>query len=167
MGDWRAACQRQGPGAYHARSPAAIFAGMGNLSPAAQMRIARLREMADKVQHVHGLVERYASTRDPRQLEQLKQPMKRAFGRLKLEFMGAGMDNMSQLAGSMEIAAGRGGSPQSKSRILREGVGSLRFQIDHEQRRVASEDKAAQAKAAEREVEQAPVERERRTGEQA
>lgn len=119
------------------------------MSPAAQMQMATLRHMADKVQHVHGLVERFASTRDPRQVEMLAQPMKRAFGRLKLELMGAGLDTMSQLAGAMEIAAGRGGAPQSKGRILREGVGSLRFQIDHEQRKVAQEDKAAQARAVE------------------
>jgi hypothetical protein len=122
---------------------------MSNLSPGAQMQMATLRRMADKVQHVHGLVERYASTRDPRQVEMLTQPMKRAFGRLKLELMGAGLDTLSQLAGAMEIAAGRGGPPQSKGRILREGVGSLRSQIDQEQRKVAQEDKSAQARAAE------------------
>jgi hypothetical protein len=123
--------------------------GMSNLSPAAQMQMATLRHMSDKVQQIHGMVERFASTRDPRQVEMLGQPMKRAFGRLKLELMGAGLDTMSQLAGAMEIAAGRGGAPHSKGRILREGVGSLRFQIDQEQRKVAQEDQATQARAAE------------------
>lgn len=112
----------------------------GNLSPQAQQKISALRSMEDKVQHVYGLVERFAATREARQAEMLAQPLKRAFGRLKLELMGAGFDSMSQLAGSLEIAAGRGGNPQSKSRILREGVGSLKFQIEHEQRKVASED---------------------------
>jgi hypothetical protein len=125
---------------------------MSNLSPAAQMQMATLRHMADKVQHVHGLVERFACTRDPRQVEMLTQPMKRAFGRLKLELMGAGLDSLSQLAGAMEIAAGRGGAPHSKGRILREGVGSMRFQIDAEQRKVVQEDKVAQAQAAEAKV---------------
>ncbi len=117
----------------------------GNLSPAAQMKVATLQQMADKVQHVHGLVERFAATRDPKQAELLAQPMKRAFGRLKLELMGAGLDSLSQLAGSMEIAAGRGGSTQTKTRILREGVGSLRFQVEFEQRKVVTDDQAAQA----------------------
>jgi hypothetical protein len=119
----------------------------GKLSPSAQTKLATLQHMADKVQTVYGMVERFATTRDPGQAEMLAIPMKRAFGRLKLELMGAALDSMSQLAGAMEIAAGRGGSVQSKSRILREGVGSLRFQIEHEQRQVVQEDQAAQAQA--------------------
>jgi hypothetical protein len=111
----------------------------GKLSPQAQMKLASLQAMADKVQHVHGLVERFATTRDQRQAEQLALPLRRAFGRLKLELMGAGLDTLSQLAGSMEIAARRGGSATTKSRILREGVGSLRFQVEMEQRKIISE----------------------------
>jgi hypothetical protein len=118
------------------------------MSAAAQLRLATLEQMADKVQAVYGMVERYAGTRDPRQAEALVLPLKRAFGRLKLEFMGAGLDGLSQLAGSMEIAAGRSGSVQTKCRILREVVGSLRFQIEQEQRKVVQEDKEARAKAA-------------------
>lgn len=118
----------------------------GNLSPRAQVKLASLREMAERIQTVYGMVERYASARDEKQAEALTQPMKRAFGRLKLHLMGAGLDTLSQLAGAMEIAAGRGGGQRRKSRILREGVGSLRFQVDQEQRRVLSEDKAEQAR---------------------
>lgn len=120
----------------------------GNISPHVQMKLATLRSMAEKVAHAYAMVERFAGTRDPRQAEMLAQPLKRTFGRLKLELMGAGFDTLSQLAGSMEIAAGRGSSQHQKSRILREGVGSLRFQVDHEQRRLISEDAAAREKAA-------------------
>lgn len=120
----------------------------GKLSPAAQMKLATLQQMGDKVQTVYGMVERYATTRNPAQAEALSIPLRRAFGRLKLELMAVGLDSMSQLAGAMETAARRGGSVQSKSRILREGVGSLRFQIEHEQRQVVQEDEAAQASAA-------------------
>ena len=119
----------------------------GKLSPQTQIKIAALRKMAEKVQHVHGLVERYAAARDQRQAEMQALPLKRAFGRLKLDLMGAGFDTLSQLAGSMEIAAGRGGSQRNKARILREGVGSLRFQVDHEQRKLKAEDERAQREA--------------------
>jgi hypothetical protein len=119
---------------------------MSNLSPAALQKMATLHHMTERVQHIHGLVERFATTRDPKLAEPLVQPMKRAFGRLKLELSGAGLDTLSQLAGSMEVAAGRGGSIQMKIRILREGVGSIRFQVDQEARSVASEDQAAQAR---------------------
>ncbi|HUG40420.1 MAG TPA: hypothetical protein VMM12_08040 [Longimicrobiales bacterium] len=113
----------------------------GPLSPQAQQKVASLREMGYKIQHVYGLVERYAATSDERQAEALVQPLKRAFGRLKLQLMGAGFDSMSQLAGSMEIAAGR--SNRSKARILREGIGSLKFQVEQEARKVIAEDKDA------------------------
>jgi hypothetical protein len=128
---------------------------MSNLSPAALQKLATLHHMAERVQHLHGLVERFATTRDPKLSEPLVQPMKRAFGRLKLELSGAGLDSLSQLAGSMEVAAGRGGAIQMKIRILREGIGSIRFQLEQEGRAVAREDAAAQARvmAAEARVE--------------
>jgi hypothetical protein len=119
----------------------------GKLSPTAQTRLATLQQVAEKVQHVHGLVERFATLRDPRQAEQYAPPMKRAFGRLKVELMGLGLDSMSQLAAAMEIASGRSGSIQTKGRILREGVGSLRFQVEQEQKQVVREDEAARSRA--------------------
>lgn len=115
----------------------------GLLSSHAQQKVAALHQMGEKVQHVYGMVERFAACRDDRQAELLSQPLKRAFGRLKLELMGAGFDTMAQLAGSMEIAAGRGGGFRTKARILREGVGSLRFQVEHEGRKVVAEDEEA------------------------
>ncbi len=116
----------------------------GKLSPKAQMRLKTLREMEDKVQHIYGLVEHYAASQG-RSAEMYAMNVKRAFGRLKLELMGAGLDNLSQLAASMELAAKRGGSQHKKLRILREGVGTLKFNIEMEQRSVVSADQADQA----------------------
>jgi hypothetical protein len=76
----------------------------------------------------------------------LAMPLKRAFGRLKLDLMGAGLDTLSQLAGSMEIAAGRGNAQHQKVRILREGVGSMRYQVEQEQRQIMTDEKAAAAR---------------------
>ncbi|MDX1674538.1 MAG: hypothetical protein R3314_07090 [Longimicrobiales bacterium] len=120
----------------------------GKLSPRAQMKMAELRRITDKVHHVHGLVEKYAATKNPQHARRQTLPIKRAFGKLKLELMGAGFDTLSQLAGSMELAAGRGGSQRNKVRILREGVGSMRFQMDQEQRKLAAEDQRAQREEA-------------------
>jgi hypothetical protein len=132
---------------------------MSNLSPAALQKMATLHHMTERLQHLHGLVERFATTRDPKLAEPLVQPMKRAFGRLKLELSGAGLDSLSQLAGSMEVAAGRGGSVQMKIRILRDGVGSIRYQLDQEARSVASEDQASQARVKAAEADAAAGER--------
>lgn len=112
----------------------------GKLSPAAQVRLAALRDLSHRVQHIHGLVEQFAAAKQGH--DQLAHSIKRAFARLKLAFMGAGLDQMSQLAAGMELAAGRTTSQQTKTRILREGVASLKFQLDLEQRAVMSEDRA-------------------------
>lgn len=118
----------------------------GKLSPQAQIKLATLRDMAKKVDHVRGLVEQYAVARG-KNADLLAIPIKRAFNRLKLDLMGAGLDSLSQLAGSMEMAARRGGSQQKKARVLREGVGTLVFQVELEQRTTVSEDQRAQEKA--------------------
>ena len=118
----------------------------GILSAKAQHRVAALRKMSEKIQHVYGMVERFAATPDEKAAAALSQPLKRAFGRLKLDLMGAGFDTMSQLAGAMEIAAGRSGNQRSKARILREGIGSLRYQVDQEARKTVSEDEQARSK---------------------
>jgi hypothetical protein len=120
----------------------------GNLSPAAQGRLAELTSLHDKLHRVHGLVEHFATAKA--KPEQYLLPITRNFSQLKMHFMGAGLDAMSQLAAAMEIAARRGTSPVAKARILREGVGSLRFQLEMAQRAVVSEDQVAQQKAEEK-----------------
>ena len=107
-------------------------------------KLAILNEFATRVQRVHGLVEMYATAK--MNADQYLMPIQRAFGQLKMQFMGAGMDPLSQLCGSMEIAAKRGMSPMQKVRILRDGVGSLKFQLELEQRAVVSDDQAKQAR---------------------
>lgn len=114
----------------------------GKLSPATQVRLAELGPLGEKLHRVHNLVEQYASART--NAEQYLLPMTRAFGQLKLLFSGAGLDAMSQLAGAMEIASRRGLSQTSKIRVLREGVGSLRFQLEMEQRSLITSDAQAQ-----------------------
>lgn len=118
----------------------------GKLSPKAQQKLATLRTLADKVQHAHGLVERYAVTKSESHADMLVLTLKRAFNRLKLDLLGAGFEAMSQMAGSMELAAGRG-TRRQRIRVLREGVGSLRFQVESEQRKVETEDRLDQRRA--------------------
>lgn len=115
----------------------------GKLSPKAQIRLNTLRDMEDKVQHVYSLIEQYAAAKGPA-ADMFAMNVKRAFGRLKLELMGVGLDSLSQLAASMELAAKRGGNQASKLRVLREGVGTIRFNIELEQRSVKAADEAEQ-----------------------
>jgi len=121
------------------------------LSARAQSRIATLREFEQKTQRVYGLVETYAANKADS--ESLSMALKRALAALKRELLGGGFESLSQLAGKMEIAAGRRTSQQAKCHILREGVGSLRFQLELEQRVTVSEDLAKQEKKAQEEAE--------------
>lgn len=119
---------------------------MATLSIAAQQRIKLLGEMLDRVHRVHGLVEQYAVATANAQL--FETPIRRGFEQLKLALAGSGLDAQAQLAGSMVMAVRRGGSQATRARILREGVGSLRFQLELEQRVTRTEDLARQEKAA-------------------
>jgi hypothetical protein len=112
---------------------------MTNLSPGARARIAELSTLIDRVHRAHSLVEQYAAAKV--NSEQFLLPLARQLTQLKLHFMAAGFDAMSQLAGSMEIAARRGLSPMAKVRVLREGVGSLKFQVELAQRAIIAEAK--------------------------
>ncbi|HEX6940669.1 MAG TPA: hypothetical protein VF158_14730 [Longimicrobiales bacterium] len=100
-------------------------------------QLSALRELEANVQHIHGLVEQFAAAAVRGGADvSITVPLRRAFGRLKLAFTGAGLDQLAQLAAAMEIAAGRGGSPTQRVRILREGVASMKNQIELEQRAV-------------------------------
>jgi hypothetical protein len=118
----------------------------GKLSPTAARRVSELEELIVKMQRVYAMTEQYAATKTNPEI--LAQPLKREFSRLRAAFMRAGLDAMSQLAAGMETAAGRGGNQSTKSRILREGVASLKFQLELEHRSIlAGEAKIAQEKA--------------------
>lgn len=118
----------------------------GKLSPSAQVRLAALRDFDSRVQRVHGLVEMYATSKS--NPDQYLMAIGRNFQQLKLQFMGAGLDSMSQLCGSMEQTAKRGLSYPAKCRIMREAVGSLKFQLELAQRSVVAEDEAQKKKDA-------------------
>jgi chemotaxis protein histidine kinase CheA len=111
---------------------------------AARVRYHAVHEFHDKVLRVHGLVEQYATARD--KPDDLLQPIGRAFARLKTLFLGAGLDNLSHLCASMEIAARRGHSRVMKVRILRDTVASIRMQLDVEMRGLLAQIKAEEEK---------------------
>jgi hypothetical protein len=122
----------------------------GKRSPTANLQINEIGEFLTKVHRVNGLVEQYATARQKPEMYEMA--IRRGFQQLKLQFMGAGYDAISQLCGAMETAMKRGGSQQFKSRILREGIGSIRFQLELSQRTIAADDVAAQNRQAEAEA---------------
>lgn len=102
-----------------------------------QQQLTQLEQLQNRVQNVHGLVERFAAERH--NLEPHAIAVRRAFNRLKFELTGLGFDSMAQICAAMELAARQGGSQLFKARVLRDGVASLRLQLDVESRLVRSE----------------------------
>jgi hypothetical protein len=124
----------------HATTATATIDGMQwKLTPVAQQKLVLLADFQLRVQRLHGLVEQYATSRtNPFMLEG---PIRRAAEQLKTSFLGAGYAPMAQLAGAITIAVKRGGAVAGKARILREAVGTLRAQVESEQRVTAAEGK--------------------------
>lgn len=113
---------------------------MTKFGPRERERLANVQMLQDRVQHLHGLVERFAAERND--VTPHINAIRRAFTRLKLETAGMGLDSLSQLCGSMDTAARRGGSKPFKTRILREGIGSLRFMLEVEERSLRTQAKS-------------------------
>jgi hypothetical protein len=127
---------------------------MTRLSPSAQARFSMLAELNAKLARVHNLVEQWATNRQ--QSDELLMPVGRSFQHLKTIFASEGLDTMAGICASMQVVAKRGIGRQMKMRVLREAVGSLRLQLDVEQRLILAEGAREEeaAKKAEKESEE-------------
>jgi chemotaxis protein histidine kinase CheA len=105
---------------------------MSNTGSRERQQLAVLEDLDRKLQHIHGLVERFAG--DSQNAEQWSTAIRRAFAHLKLSTSSEGFDSMAQLCGAMDAVAKRTGGRQLKIRLLRETVASLRSQIETEAR---------------------------------
>lgn len=126
---------------------------MPHINPHDQARLATLVELQRHTDTIYGLTEQFAAARSNQDI--ISHQIKRRYNKLKVSLTGAGFDHLSQLASGMEIAAGRSGSQRTKARILREGVASIRFQLDTEEKLIRQ---AAAAEDDEKEEEGAPPE---------
>jgi hypothetical protein len=116
----------------------------GKLSPNAQQQIALLESFTSDIGRINGLVEQYAAAKVGQ--DQLKASLKRAASRTKMKLMSTGLDQLSHLCGSIELAVSRPGPPAQQVRTLRELVGSLKFQLDLAARTIVREEQEAHAR---------------------
>lgn len=105
--------------------------------------MALLEGFVPHVGRMNALVEQYAVAKSGQ--DNINSQIKRLAAQLKIKLMGVGLDQMSQLCGSIEQAASRSSSPGPKARLLRELVGSLKFQLDLSIRTVIREDEELRA----------------------
>jgi hypothetical protein len=103
-------------------------------TPQERERLQTIEELRQRVQHLHGLVERLAATKT--ESDPLTITIKRTLSQLRLQFTGLGFPTPAQAVGTMEVAARRGTSVHVKSRQLREGVAALRLSLDAESRSI-------------------------------
>jgi len=104
------------------------------------VKLSVLETFDMKLFRLYSLLEQYATAKS--NPDQYLPAMQRLLGQLKLQFMGAGFDAVSQLCGSLELTTKRGLGPSVKLRILREGIGSLKFQLELVQRSIIADDEA-------------------------
>jgi hypothetical protein len=106
------------------------MAAGSKLDGAGVQKMKTLDEATMQVQRLHGVVETYAlalKRKQPTQLfsMQVKRALTPLVGLLKPQF-GLIADQVA----AMNLAAGRGGNEQTKVRLLREGVGSLKQALE-------------------------------------
>jgi len=116
-----------------ALAPAGLFAeNYGHGRPGLFGGSARDGSGSHSAQTIYGLTEQFAGARSNE--DQFAHQLKRRYAHFKRNLMLAAFDQIAQLAGSMEAAAGRSGSQRAKTRVLREGIASIRFQLESEER---------------------------------
>ena len=116
----------------------------GKLSPTAALQVAELESFSPKVLRLNTLVEQFAVAKV--NSEQTTSSLKRAADQLKLQLMGVGLDAMSQICGTIALTAARAGNHGAKTRMLREQIGNLRFQLELAIRVIIREDEEKRAR---------------------
>ncbi len=109
---------------------------MSTLTPRDRERISSLDSFQNRIHHVRGVIERFAT--QPRDHESLSINVRRTITQLKLQFTAAGFDNLAQICVNLESAARTGSNHGAKSSKLREGIGTLSRLIDQERRSIAT-----------------------------
>ncbi len=107
---------------------------MSGITPRGQAKLGRLAEVQRAAQTIHGLTEQFATAKSGD--DQIARQIKRRYRQYKLQLTAAGFDHLSQLAAAMEIAAGRTNSWRTKVRILRDGIASIRIQLEVEEKEI-------------------------------
>jgi hypothetical protein len=102
------------------------------LSAAQQRRVEEIREFEKVVDHVAKLVAELDQSRAAKALvlEHICETVAREMSQMRQRALTANIGTIADVAGYMSVMAGRGGGIDMKIRGLRDGVNSLRIQLD-------------------------------------
>ena len=95
--------------------------------------------------HLAGLVEEYATAKKSAQADWAKQTIARELGHLRQRAMVKNLGVLADEIGRLGIQAAGGGSQQMKSRILRDGVQSMKAATERMRKALIDADKASHA----------------------
>jgi hypothetical protein len=109
------------------------------LSAQAQQRIESLVQARRNLDRIHNLVEQYASARKGQ--DTFASMIARTAVQLSRLLLNNGFGVMADHANQIGLTAKRGGATQSKFRGLREGVGSLRGELERSEKSVLADER--------------------------
>ena len=80
--------------------------------------------------HLACAVEEYAAAKKPAQVEWVRQQISRDLGHLRQRAMVKNLGVLADEAGRLGVAASTGGSQMMKTRVLRDGIISLKASVE-------------------------------------
>jgi hypothetical protein len=98
--------------------------------------------------HLAGDVEEFAAAKKAAQADWVRQGIARELGHLRQRAMARNLGVLADEIGRLAVQAGGGGSPQMKTRLLRDGVAALRAACERMRKTTIDADVAGQKAAA-------------------
>ena len=117
----------------------------GKLSAKATETVEFLDYIIRQCDHLASNVEEFASAKKPAQADWARQGIHRELGHLRQRAMVKNLGVLADEIGRLAVQAGGGGSQQMKTRILRDGVGSMKAACERMRKGTVDADKAEQA----------------------
>ena len=117
----------------------------GKLSGKATETVEFLDYVLHQCDHLAGAVEEFASAKKPAQADWARQGIARELGHLRQRAMVKNLGVLADEIGRLSVLASGGGSPQMKTRILRDGVSSMKAACERMRKTTIDSDKAEQA----------------------
>jgi len=120
----------------------------GKLSAKATETVEFLDYIIHQCDHLAVAVEEFASAKKSMQADWARQGIARELGHLRQRAMVKNLGVLADEIGRLSVQAGGGGSQQMKTRILRDGVGSMKAACERMRKSTIDSDKAEQASKA-------------------
>jgi hypothetical protein len=114
------------------------------LSAKATEKVEFLDYVLTQCEHLAADVEQFAAAKKPAQADWVRQGIARELGHMRQRAMSKNLGVLADEIGRLAVQAGGGGGQQMKTRILRDGVVSLRSAFERYRKAAVDADVAEQ-----------------------